>query len=84
MDTPDRKELIAANNDNDKIREVINADSLAFISINGLYKAMGLYYSEKDSFYCDACFTGNYAIKLTDILGGDISKQLSLLNESTK
>ncbi|PPR76589.1 MAG: hypothetical protein CFH01_01898, partial [Alphaproteobacteria bacterium MarineAlpha2_Bin1] len=84
VDTPDRKELIAANNDNEKIRREINADSLSFISINGLYRAMGLDYNEKESFYCDACFTGNYAITLTDILGGETSKQLSLLNESNK
>ncbi len=84
VDTPDRKELIAANNDTEKIRKEINVDSLAFISINGLYRAMGLEYTEKESFYCDACFTGNYAITLTDILGGDTSKQLSLLSESNK
>ncbi len=85
VDTPDRAELIAANNNIDQIKKIINADSLAFISIKGLYKAMGSeFINDVNSDYCDACFTGNYSIALTDILGGDTSKQLSLLNESSK
>ena len=85
VDTPDRAELIAAKNNIDQIRKIINADSLAFISIEGLYKAMGSeFINDITSDYCDACFTGNYSIVLTDIIGGDTSKQLSLLNETNK
>ena len=85
VDTPDRAELIAAKNNIDQIRKIINADSLAFISIEGLYKAMGSeFINDITSDYCDACFTGNYSIVLTDIIGGETSKQLSLLNETNK
>ncbi|MCG8546142.1 MAG: amidophosphoribosyltransferase, partial [Alphaproteobacteria bacterium] len=61
----------------------INADSLAFISIDGLYRAMGLPGRDADApQYCDACFSGDYPIRLTDRLGGNGARQLSLLAES--
>jgi amidophosphoribosyltransferase len=83
VDTPERDQLLAAKHDVEEMRRLIGADSLAFISINGLYRAMGL--SGRNSAnpqYCDACFTGDYPVRLTDQLGGNGARQLSLLAES--
>jgi len=57
IDTPNRKELIAGESNVKEIKEFIGADSLEYISIEGLHKAM------KSKGYCDACFTGNYPVK---------------------
>jgi amidophosphoribosyltransferase len=59
---------------------LIGVDSLAFISIDGLYRAMGEP-GRKGSApqFCDACFTGDYPIELTDLTGGSKDVQLSLL-----
>ena len=83
VDTPERDQLLAANHDVEAMREIIGADSLAYISIDGLYRAMGL--PGRDPVapqYCDACFSGEYPVRLTDRLGGNGAKQLSLLAES--
>ena len=83
VDTPEREELLAANHDVEAIRKLIDADSLAFISIDGLYRAMGLPGRDpKAPKYCDACFSGDYPIRLTDRLGGNGARQLSLLAET--
>ncbi|MGO1580260.1 MAG: amidophosphoribosyltransferase [Peptoniphilaceae bacterium] len=58
IDTPSRKNLIAANYSIEEIREKINADSLAFISMEGTKKATLI---EEDRF-CKACFNGNYPV----------------------
>ena len=59
----------------------IGVDSLAFISIDGLYRAMGEPGRDADApQYCDACFTGDYPIPLTDQIGAE-DRQLSLLAE---
>jgi amidophosphoribosyltransferase len=63
VDTPDKANLIAAQHSLEEIRDEIEADSLAFISIDGLYRAMGEHRRDKDTpQYCDACFTGDYPI----------------------
>lgn len=54
MNTPTREELIAANHTKDEIRDMIGADSLEFISLDGLYEAMG----GRD--FTEGCFTGNF------------------------
>ncbi len=63
IDTPECKDLIAANKSVEEIKEVIGVDSLAFLSIDGLYQAVK---AEKRNNatpqYCDACFTGDYPI----------------------
>ncbi|MEM9683232.1 MAG: amidophosphoribosyltransferase [Pseudomonadota bacterium] len=83
VDTPERDQLLAAKHDVEEMRQLIGADSLAFISIDGLYRAMGLPGRNANSpQYCDACFTGDYPIRLTDRLGGNGARQLSLLAES--
>jgi amidophosphoribosyltransferase len=57
IDTPNRQELIAGGYNVKEIKEFIGADSLEYISIEGLHKAM------KSKGYCDACFTGNYPVQ---------------------
>ena len=65
VDTPDRDQLIAAQLDVNDIAIEIGADSLAFVSIDGLYRAMGeVDRNKKCPQFCDACFTGDYPIKL--------------------
>jgi amidophosphoribosyltransferase len=79
IDTPERAKLMAACHTLDEMARIIGVDSLAFISLDGLYRALGK--PGRDSArpsYCDACFTGDYAIPLTD--SQDTSdRQLSLL-----
>jgi amidophosphoribosyltransferase len=64
VDTPSKNQLIAANKSVDEIREYIGADSLAYLSLEGLKKAAGE--SEKLS-YCTACYTGKYPTRLVDV-----------------
>ncbi len=80
VDTPDTNELLAHRMDVEEMRKFIGADSLAFISMNGLYRAMGTgeRIARAPSF-CDACFSGDYPIALTDQEGGSRHRQLSLL-----
>ena len=62
--------------------KLLGVDSLAFISIDGLYKAVGQDKRSADKpQYCDACFTGDYPLPLTDQKAGSQPKQLSLLQE---
>ena len=81
--TPERDQLLAARYDaRAAMAEFIGVDSLAFISIDGLYRAMGE--PSRDPLgpaFCDACFTGDYPIPLTDADDGKVSAQLSLLAE---
>lgn len=80
VDTPNTDDLLAHRMDVEGMRRFIGADSLAFISMNGLYRAMEL--PARDSRapgFCDACFSGEYPISLTDISGGARDRQLSLL-----
>jgi amidophosphoribosyltransferase len=82
IDTPERGELLAARHTVEEMAEQIGADSLAFISIDGLYRALGK--PERDAarpHYCDACFTGDYPIALPD-QADNSERQLSLLEES--
>ena len=61
---------------------VIGVDSLTFISYDGIYRAVGESRRDHENpQYCDACFTGEYPIPLTDRDGGPIPLQLSLLAE---
>ena len=75
VDTPERSQLLAANNTLAEMAKLIGVDSLAFISIDGLYRAVGQ--ARRDNNvpqYCDACFSGDYPVALTDFdagLGGN-------------
>ena len=68
VDTPERSKLLAGRMDVAAMREFIQADSLAFVSIDGLYRAVDLP-GRNDACpqYCDACFTGDYPTALTDM-----------------
>ena len=80
IDTPERGKLMAAQHDVAEMARIIGVDSLAFISLDGLYRALGQ--PGRDAAkpaYCDACFTGDYAIPLTDTQD-NTERQLSLLH----
>jgi amidophosphoribosyltransferase len=64
VDTPSKKELIAANNSIEQIRQYIGADTLSYLSLDGLKQACGE--GEKTS-YCSACYTGAYPTKWVDV-----------------
>src|SRR5579863_1180426 len=64
VDTPSKKQLIAANKSISEIRDYIGADSLAYLSLEGLKKACGE--GEKIS-YCSACYTGKYPTDIVDV-----------------
>jgi amidophosphoribosyltransferase len=79
--TPDRDQLLASRYDVDAMARLIGVDSLAFVSIDGLYRAMGDTARGTAPRFCDACFTGDYPIPLIDAEDGKVSVQLSLLVE---
>ncbi len=67
IDTPDTEQLLAHRKSVEEICKFIGADSLSYLSIDGLYRAVGETKRNNDMpQYCDACFTGDYAIELTD------------------
>jgi amidophosphoribosyltransferase len=79
VDTPERSKLLAARMDIQGMADYIKADSLAFVSIDGLYRAVGE--SGRDAArpqFCDACFSGEYPTRLTDITNRDNPAQLPL------
>lgn len=72
VDTPERSKLLAARMEIEPMREFIKADSLAFVSIDGLYRAVGdKQRDDKCPQFCDACFTGDYPTSLTDLAQRD-------------
>ncbi|NWG47046.1 MAG: amidophosphoribosyltransferase [Alphaproteobacteria bacterium] len=82
VDTPEDAELMAARANLEEMRRRIGVDSLAFVSIDGLYRAMGEPGRSAESpQFCDACFTGDYPIPLVDRDEGHADRQLSLLTE---
>ena len=67
VDTPERAKLLAAQMGVPEMNQYIKADSLAFVSIHGLYRALGENRrDEGEPRHCDACFTGDYPTELTD------------------
>ena len=85
IDTPERENLLAANHKLNGMRDFIGADSLQFLSVEGIYRAMG--YAKRDSLrpqFTDHCFTGEYPTALTDQSAHTASpRQLSLLAEAS-
>ena len=82
VDTPERKKLLAAQMNVAEMNGYIKADSLGFISIDGLYRALGEDMREEaQPQYCDACFTGAYPTRLTDQEDLEAPDQLALLAE---
>ena len=81
VDMPTKKELLAANNSVKEICNFINAKSLKYLSIDGLYKAMG--FDKRNNIYpqlTDHYFTGEYPVKIIDELGEEKVTNLSLLS----
>ncbi len=84
IDTPERDKLLAARMDLEEMRRFVGADSLAFLSVDGIYRAMG--YPGRDARqpqFTDHCFTGDYPTRLVDQLGEPGRQQLSLLAEAS-
>ncbi len=85
IDTPERDKLLAATHDLEGMRSFIGADSLAFLSVEGIYRAMG--HDRRDSLrpqFTDHCFTGDYPTPLTDHSAREAPpRQLSLLAEAS-
>jgi amidophosphoribosyltransferase len=83
IDTPERSKLLASNHNVQEMADLIGADSLAFISLDGLYRALGKPARDPvKPYYCDACFTGDYPIPLPDQQDNN-DRQLSLLSANT-
>ena len=84
VDTPTKKELLAANKSNSEICDYIGAKSLKFLSVNGMYRAIG--FDKRNETYpelTDHYFTGDYPVKPIDELGDSKITQLSLLNTAS-
>tara|TARA_Y100001970_G_C13776320_1_gene623019 strand:+ start:97 stop:588 length:492 start_codon:yes stop_codon:yes gene_type:complete len=84
VDTPTKKELLAANKSNNEICEYIGAKSLKFLSLNGMYRAIG--FEKRNQNYpqlTDHYFTGDYPVKPIDELGDNKITQLSLLSTAS-
>ena len=84
VDTPTKKELLAANKTNEEICDYIGAKSLKFLSIDGLYRAIG--FDKRNATYpqlTDHYFTGDYPVKPVDELGDSKITQLSLLSTAS-
>ena len=84
VDMPTKKELLAAKKTVDEICKHINAKSLKFLSIDGLYKAIG--FESRNKTYpqlTDHYFTGEYPVKPIDELGDNKITQLSLLSSAS-
>jgi amidophosphoribosyltransferase len=72
VDTPDKKDLIAANYSVEEIGKMIGTDSLSYISIDGLYRAIAnTKRDNKNPQYCDACFSDEYPLRLVDKEGSE-------------
>jgi len=81
VDMPTKKELLASDKSLKEICDFINAKSLKYLSINGLYQAMG--FDKRNNTYpqlTDHYFTGEYPVKIIDELGEEKVTQLSLLS----
>ncbi|MBL4802830.1 MAG: amidophosphoribosyltransferase [Emcibacter sp.] len=81
VDTPEKDKLLASRMSIEEMTKYIGADSLEFISIDGLYRAVCDADRDSDSpQYCDACFTGEYPTTLTDKEQDTAPTQISFLN----
>ncbi len=84
IDTPEKEKLLAANHTLEEMRAYVGADSLAFLSVDGVYRATG--YESRNPVrpqFTDHCFTGDYPTPLTDQVGESPRQQLSLLAEAS-
>jgi amidophosphoribosyltransferase len=84
IDTPERAKLLAATHSLEEMRAFIGCDSLAFLSVDGIYRAMG--HARRDPArpqFTDHCFTGDYPTPLSDLNDDGARQQLSLLAEAS-
>jgi len=82
IDTPVKEKLLAATHSVEEMRAAIGCDTLGFLSVDGIYRAMGEKGRDpRQPQFTDHCFTGDYPTKLTD-LAGETRAQLSLLAEA--
>ena len=82
VDTPERSQLLAARHSVEEMAKLIGVDSLAFLSMDGLYRAVGQARRQSASpQFCDACFSGEYPIALTDKEAGMNGRQSDLFAE---
>jgi amidophosphoribosyltransferase len=84
IDTPTKEGLLAARMSLEEMRDYMGADSLAFLTVDGIYRACG--YERRNEArpqFTDHCFTGDYPTHLTDIIGESVKQQLSLLAEAS-
>ncbi len=80
VDTPEKSKLLASRMSIEEMRDFIRVDSLAFLSINGLYRAVNEpQRNDQCPQFCDACFTSDYPTALTDQEQSDSTRVLSLL-----
>ena len=83
IDTPDQEKLLAATHDLESMCKYIGAGSLAFLSVEGIYRSMGCDKRDPETpQFTDHCFTGDYPTPLRDREGPEIQQQLSLLAEA--
>jgi amidophosphoribosyltransferase len=83
IDTPEEKSLLAATHTLEEMRKFIGVTSLAFLSVDGVYKSMG--HEGRNNArpqFTDHCFTGEYPTRITDLAGESAKQQLSLLAEA--
>ena len=85
VDTPNQNELLASKLDLEGMRKFINATTLEFLSLEGLYKSMG--YEKRNSSYpqfTDHCFTGEYPVEPVDANSKDfMDKKISLMSSKS-
>ena len=84
IDTPSKEELMAANYSIEEIAKMLGVDSLKFISLDGVYRALGHPNGRNNESpqFTDHYFSGDYPVKLVDRNIGIEPKQLSLLIEA--
>ena len=82
VDTPTKKELIASSHTVGEICKYIEADSLAYLSLSGLMRAVGA----KPNEFCSACYTGKYPLPFADMMpdAREAGRQLELWEASLK
>ncbi len=82
VDTPERDQLLASRHDVAEMARIIGVDSLAFISLDGMYQAVANINRDSASpQFCDACFSGDYPIPLTDAENALNGSQKDLFSE---
>jgi amidophosphoribosyltransferase len=83
IDTPEEKALLASTHTLEEMRKFIGVTSLAFLSVDGVYRSVG-YEGRNNAHpqFTDHCFTGEYPTRLSDMIGESAKQQLSLLAEA--